>query len=165
MGKHGLTNYLAFCSGVDVLLETVDALASGESEELVMQKLQPLPDFTPDGSRALQEYLLEHSQEYHDSLISVGRLLKVLVFPFLKLASCTSQEAGGPPSSSYTDRQKLMRCFYAGWMVALRLTLIPERCGLGQISSDSGALHPQKRKELVNAMIDAKIPEVCLNTT
>lgn len=123
---------------------TVDAVVSGQEARLPSELIG-----TNKGPQALEAY----SKAFNQGIISVGRLMEVVVFPFLKLAKAMNQETRSPAASKST--LEVTKTLDDSWRPINR-DIVDFR------GTESGPplLQPAKRTELVGAMFDANIPEV-----
>lgn len=125
----------------------MDAVVSGQETRLPSELIG-----TNKGPQALVAY----SKAFNQGLISVGRLMEVVVFPFLKLAKAMDKEARSPATSeSAMGGQEVTKALYGVWN-----PIIKDIVDFKGEENGPPLLRPAKRTVLLRAMFDAKVPEV-----
>lgn len=124
--------------------DDLESLYTAESRETIEEKLQRFPQYL----------LCAYAASFDRGLISCQRLVDVSFVPYLKLASANASRALGQGT-----RDRLL----VGWFTDLGhiLNLATFCDNGGGIVRDVRLLRPQKRVQLVKALLRAKVPEVC----
>lgn len=109
--------------------------------------------------KQMDKDLIGHAHAFDSGIITREQLVKVLVPPFLKLIARVSHSL--PESDSHL--RAICDTLLCKWDKALSVILIGSSVPDGQGGSRlQMALRPQKRVELVKALVNAKYPEVRL---
>lgn len=121
----------------------VDVVVSGQ-EAMLPSELS--------GTKKGPEALLVFSKAFDQGHISVGRLMEVVVFPFIKLAKAINQEACSPAISGMVKpAAEVTKLLYGIWSFIVKQLLEDKFPHL---------LQRAKHTVLLDAMLDAKVPEV-----
>lgn len=132
------------CADFCHLIRTVDALASG----VVSYTAELLAAF----SRVAEHSCGVYQQAFNNGQIPSGRLLELVLFPFLKLARILNNfKSSKANDQKETILLKIAMPFFSFWTAELHTAL-----GF----DGPPALQPSKRTELVSAIFAAKIPAV-----
>lgn len=150
------------CAGVTALVRALDAVISGERYSQVAQ-ISQLPDLETKGHE-MGELLVGPINAFDRDKIPAAMLVELLIVPFVKLIKHFNKpesELSGGGNSDSQRCQTVARTMIVPWLRCIQMAVFYE--GERQTDSDKSLhLEPEKRFELVEAMVEAKIPEVNL---
>lgn len=147
-------------AGVDALVRISNVIASAifyqDRLDLAFQNIAEVGIDTEKATQCMYGY----PEAFYQGKISCQRLLDIVLYPFISLARRNSEEAGLPANSQSAERKStrvIMESFYNIWASAL--------IELGSWAFNEVQMNPSeflvaKHAEFVNALLDAKIPEV-----